>query len=71
MKNVQIGTRKYTAYWLSSILGFIGFALTMLAFIFVTKEGVELLEQYLPACEVWGSPGGAESKCRTRQLNQF
>ncbi len=41
MKNVQIGTRKYTAYWLSSILGFFGFILTMVAFIFVSKEGVD------------------------------
>ena len=41
MKDVQIGSRKYTAYWLSSILGFLGFVLTMIAFIFISKEGVE------------------------------
>jgi len=36
-----IGSRKYTAYWLSSILGFVGFMLTMFGFIFIAKEGVE------------------------------
>ena len=36
-----IGSRKYTAYWLSSVLGFVGFMLTMFGFIFISKEGVD------------------------------
>ena len=36
-----IGSRKYTAYWLSSILGFIGFMLTMFGFIFIAGKGVD------------------------------
>ena len=41
MKEVQIGSRKYTAYWLSSMLGFLGFVITMAGFIFIADNGID------------------------------